>query len=102
MIAAGTKLGASTIVEPLGSGGARSLISADGKEERDSIQFEAYASRSENTVQFGEDGKILYALRLDRRTIDVVDVASSQPKASRKSPALWRCWLGHWASPSLR
>jgi eukaryotic-like serine/threonine-protein kinase len=58
------------------------LTSADGKEERDVVRFDAYASRSNNTMQFGEDGKVLYALRLDRRTIDVLEVASGKLKRS--------------------
>jgi len=58
------------------------FTSVDGKEERDSVRSDAYAYRSENAVQFGQGGKVLYALRLDRRTIDVLDISSGKAKRS--------------------
>jgi hypothetical protein len=48
--------------------------------EREVARYDEYASRSENSVQFGEGGKVVYALRVDRRTIDVVDVETGQKK----------------------
>ena len=52
------------------------LTATDGKTERLVAPFTTYATRGEKAVQFGEDGRRLYFLSLDRRTIDVVDGAS--------------------------
>ena len=49
------------------------LTATDGKTERLVAPFTTYAMRGEKAVQFGEGGRRLYFLNLDRRTIDVVD-----------------------------
>jgi eukaryotic-like serine/threonine-protein kinase len=54
------------------------LTSADGKSERAVANSGAYATRADNGAQFGRDGKRLYLLGLDRRTIDVLDVDSGR------------------------
>jgi Tol biopolymer transport system component len=54
------------------------LTSTDGKSERMLTPTTAYAARATNTVQFGERGTRLYLLRVDRRTIDVLDVDSGR------------------------
>ena len=50
------------------------LTSTDGTDARVVANPSAYATRSHNSAQFGEHGKRLYLLGLDRRTIDVLDV----------------------------
>lgn len=62
------------------------LTSPDGGSEREIASAGAYASLADNTVQFGEGGKVLYFLRLDRRTIDVVDVASGRTQRTIPFP----------------
>lgn len=54
------------------------LTSTDGKSERVIASSSAYATRAAVSAQFGERGKVLYLLGLDRRTIEVLDVASGQ------------------------
>ena len=57
------------------------LTSADGKIDRRLASTGAYAARGRSVgqaVQFGEHGKVLYLLSLDRRTIDVLDVESGR------------------------
>ena len=56
------------------------LTSTDGKDERLVASAGAYATRSANSVQFGEQGKVLYLLGLDRRTIDVLEVDGGQKR----------------------
>jgi Tol biopolymer transport system component len=56
------------------------ITSTDGKTEREVARYDEYAARSDNSVQFGEGGKAAYALRVDRRTIDVVDVETGHKK----------------------
>jgi Tol biopolymer transport system component len=53
------------------------LTSADGKSERFLVSSTTYA-RADNSAEFSKDGKRLYFLGLDRRTIDVLDVESGQ------------------------
>ena len=50
------------------------LTATDGTDERVVANSSAYATRAGNSAQFGEQGKRLYLLGLDRRTIDVLDV----------------------------
>jgi Tol biopolymer transport system component len=50
------------------------LTSTDGRDERPAASYGEYASRAATSVQFGAGGTVLYLLRLDRRTIDVLDV----------------------------
>jgi hypothetical protein len=54
------------------------LTSTDGKTERAIAGVGLYASSGENVVQFGEGGKHLYFLGLDRKTIDVLDAATGE------------------------
>jgi Tol biopolymer transport system component len=54
------------------------LTAADGKAERLVAPVGTYAMRADNSVQFGERGRRLYFLGLDRQTIDVVDVDSGR------------------------
>jgi DNA-binding beta-propeller fold protein YncE len=54
------------------------LTSTDGKTERAIAGVGLYASSGENAVQFGEGGKHLYFLGLDRKTIDVLDAATGE------------------------
>jgi eukaryotic-like serine/threonine-protein kinase len=54
------------------------LTSTDGTSERILTPTTAYAARAANTVQFGERGTRVYLLRVDRRTIDVLDVDSGR------------------------
>lgn len=56
------------------------ITSTDGKMERQVARYDEYASRSDNSAQFGEGGKAVYALRVDHRTIDVVDVETGNKK----------------------
>jgi serine/threonine protein kinase len=58
------------------------VTSTDGKKEHAAGSFADYASRAETSVQFGEGGRALYALRLDRRTIDILDVETEQKKSA--------------------
>jgi len=67
------------------SGAARTgyeLISTDGKERRVIASYRDYAQRSDNTMQFGEGGRVLYLLAQDRRSIDTLDVATGQRRTS--------------------
>lgn len=50
------------------------LTTSDGKTDRHIASLTAYATRAGTTAQFGEHGKVVYLLGLDRRTIDVLDV----------------------------
>jgi hypothetical protein len=50
------------------------LTGTDGKGERVIASSGVYATRADNSAQFGEQGKRLYLLGLDRRTLDVLDV----------------------------
>jgi serine/threonine protein kinase/WD40 repeat protein len=50
------------------------VTGTDGKSEHVVASSRAYATRSDNSAQFGEQGKRLYLLGLDRRTVDVLDV----------------------------
>jgi hypothetical protein len=54
------------------------LTSTDGKAERVLAKSSEYASRAEVTAQFGEGGRVLYLLSLDRRTVDVIEVSSGR------------------------
>jgi Tol biopolymer transport system component len=55
------------------------LTAGDGRAERLVAPFETYATRAaENSVHFGEGGRRLYFLGLDRQTIDVLDVDSGR------------------------
>jgi Tol biopolymer transport system component len=55
------------------------LTAADGKAERLVAPFGTYATRAaENSVHFGEGGRRLYLIGLDRQTIDVLDVDSGR------------------------
>jgi serine/threonine protein kinase len=54
------------------------LTATDGKSERGIAESDGYASGGENVAQFGDGGKRLYFLRVDRRTIDVLDVTSGE------------------------
>ncbi|HEY2381373.1 MAG TPA: protein kinase [Terriglobia bacterium] len=58
------------------------FTSTDGKRERAGGSYADYPSRAETSMQFGEGGRALYALRLDRRTIDVLDVETGQKKSA--------------------
>jgi eukaryotic-like serine/threonine-protein kinase len=55
------------------------LTATDGTSERVVASITAYATHAANSAQFSEQGKRLYLLRLDRRTIDVLDVDSGRP-----------------------
>ena len=50
------------------------LTGTEGQGERVVASSSVYATRSDNSAQFGEHGKRLYLLGLDRRTLDVLDV----------------------------
>ena len=52
------------------------LISSDGRERRAIGNYVVYASRGDNTMQFGDGGRVLYALGQDRRSIDIIDTAT--------------------------
>jgi Tol biopolymer transport system component len=54
------------------------LTSTDGKTERLIAESGAYATGGESVAQFGEGGTRVYFLNADRRTIDVLDLATSQ------------------------
>jgi serine/threonine protein kinase len=54
------------------------LTTADGKMDRQIASLTAYATRAGTTAQFGGQGKVVYLLGLDRRTIDVLDVDSGR------------------------
>jgi serine/threonine protein kinase len=54
------------------------LTTADGKTDRQIANSTAYATRDGTTAQFGEHGKVVYLLGLDRRTIDVLEVESGR------------------------
>src|SRR5262245_9572781 len=54
------------------------LTSADGKSERPVGDPGVYDARGDNPAQFSGNGKQLYLLRQDQRTIDVLDVVSGQ------------------------
>ncbi len=54
------------------------LTGTDGKDERVVASSSAYATRSENSAQFGGQGKRLYLLGLDRRTLDVLELDSGR------------------------
>jgi serine/threonine protein kinase len=56
------------------------LTSTNGKDERVVAAYSDYASRADNPAQFGEGGKVLYLLGLDRRSIDVLDVDSGRKR----------------------
>lgn len=56
------------------------LTATDGKGERLVATTTTYASRADNSAQFGENGKVLYLLGLDRRSIDVLDVESGRKR----------------------
>jgi Tol biopolymer transport system component/predicted Ser/Thr protein kinase len=58
------------------------LFSTDGKEERLIAGITEYPSRAENTMQFGDDGRVLYMLRFDRRSIAILDVATGKPRTT--------------------
>jgi serine/threonine protein kinase len=58
------------------------LISIAGKERRIVADYRDYAMRSDNTMQFGDGGRVLYLLAQDRRSIDVLDTASGQRRGS--------------------
>lgn len=60
-----------------GSGGFV-LTATDGTDERVAASSSAYATRADNSAQFGERGKRLYLLGLDRRTIDVLEIDSGR------------------------
>jgi hypothetical protein len=52
------------------------LTSTDGQREHAVAGVGDYASRASNSAQFGDGGRRLYLLGLDRRTMDVLDVES--------------------------
>jgi serine/threonine protein kinase/Tol biopolymer transport system component len=54
------------------------LISTDGKERRVVGAYRDYAPRADNTMQFGDAGRVLYLLALDRRSIVTLDTATGQ------------------------
>jgi Tol biopolymer transport system component len=58
------------------------LTSVDGKTDRTIAGLDQYATRSNNqgelTTQFSGDGTRVYLLRIDRRTVDVFDLASGR------------------------
>lgn len=54
------------------------LTATDGTDERVVESSTAYATRADNAAQFGDGGKRLYLLGLDRRTIDVLDVETGR------------------------
>lgn len=58
------------------------LTFADGKADRVLARLDEYATRTDSRLemsgQFSGDGTRLYLLQLDRRTIDVFDVASGR------------------------
>jgi serine/threonine protein kinase len=54
------------------------LTTADGKTDRQIASPTAYATRAGTIAQFGEHGKVVYLLGLDRRTVDAFDVASGR------------------------
>ena len=58
------------------------LTSVDGKTDRTIAGLDEYATRSNNqgelTTQFSGDGTRVYLLRIDRRTVDVFDLASGR------------------------
>jgi Tol biopolymer transport system component len=56
------------------------LVSTDGKEEKQVASVLEYASRADNTMQFGEAGSVLYMIGLDRRSLTIVDVATGKPR----------------------
>jgi Tol biopolymer transport system component len=56
------------------------LFSTDGKEERLIAPIADYPSRSHNTMQFGEAGRVLYMLEFSRRAITILDIATGKPR----------------------
>jgi serine/threonine protein kinase/Tol biopolymer transport system component len=54
------------------------LISTDGKERRLVANYRDYAPRSDNSMQFGEGGRVLYLLAHDRRSIETLETATGQ------------------------
>jgi sugar lactone lactonase YvrE len=61
-----------------GRGGVLVLTATNGPAHRVVASSSTYATRADNTAQFGGRGKLLYLLRLDRRTIDVLDVDTAR------------------------
>jgi hypothetical protein len=41
-----------------------------------------FAPRADNTMQFGDGGRVLYLLGQDRRSIDTLDVATGQRRSA--------------------
>jgi Tol biopolymer transport system component len=58
------------------------LMSPDGTGDRQIASYSEYASFSDFNGQFGEGGRVFYLLRLDRRTIDMLDTATGRPLRS--------------------
>ena len=56
------------------------LTATEGGEEHAVAGDDAYASRADNSAQFGEQGQVLYLLGLDRRSIDVLDVVTRRTR----------------------
>jgi Tol biopolymer transport system component len=54
------------------------LTSTDGKDERMIASIKDYPGVSKAALQFGEGGKVVYVLGSNRRSIDVLDVASGR------------------------
>jgi serine/threonine protein kinase len=57
------------------------LISTDGKERRAVANYRDYAQRSDNSMQFGDGGRVLYLLAQDRRSIETLETATGQRRA---------------------
>lgn len=56
------------------------LTSTSGKDERVVAAYSDYATLADNPAQFGEGGKVLYLLGVDRRSIDLLDVDSGRKR----------------------
>jgi serine/threonine protein kinase len=54
------------------------LISTDGKERRLVANYRDYAERSDNSMQFGDGGRVLHVLAQDRRSIETLDTATGR------------------------
>ncbi len=63
------------------------VVSTDGKEERViASSGDEYATQADNTMQFGEGGRVLYLLGRDRRSITIFDVASGTARRTVTFP----------------
>jgi Tol biopolymer transport system component len=58
------------------------LISTDGKQRRIVADYRDFAPRADNTMQFGDGGRVLYLLGQDRRSIETLDAATGQRRAA--------------------